>query len=159
MLTLEQARGPRSQSSTLEDPLQQGSPLVKNPTQVDDVPLRTASPPKILEQVVRNHPVRSARRAFERRDASRIVQHGRRRQFVAFRRSIIGTAFNVFWEDELGIANDVQQGEGGEQGHPLMPMLFAQGQHSALVAVSERLQEGELLDDLHTKSSPNRSEE
>ena len=97
MLTLEPARGFRSQSSTLEDLLQQGAPLVKNPTQVDNVPLRTASPPKILEeQVVRNHPVMSARRGFERRDASRIVEHGRRRQFVAFRRSILRTAFNFF---------------------------------------------------------------
>ena len=48
MLTLEQARGFRSQSSTLEDPLQQGAPLVKNPPQVDNVPLRAASPPQIF---------------------------------------------------------------------------------------------------------------
>ena len=55
----------------------------------------------------------------------------------------------------------VQQGEGGEQGDPIIPMLFALGQHSALVAISERLQE--LLfafhDDLHIKSSPNRAVE
>ena len=52
-------------------------------------------------------------------------------------------------------------GEGGEQGDPLMPMLFALGQHSALVAILERSQEGELLfaflDDLCIKSSPNRA--
>ena len=44
-----------------------------------------------------------------------------------------------------------------------MPMLFALGQHSALVAISERLQEGELLfaflDDLYIKSSPSRAVE
>ena len=39
------------------------------------------------------------------------------------------------WEDEMGTVNHVQQGEGGEQGDPLMPLLFALGQHSALVAV------------------------
>ena len=48
-------------------------------------------------------------------------------------------------------------------GRPLMPMLLALGQHSALVAISERLQEGELLfafhDDLYVKSSPNRAVE
>ena len=42
-----------------------------------------------------------------------------------------------------------------------MPMLFALGQHSALVTISERLQEGELFfafhDDLYVKSSPNRA--
>ena len=63
----------------------------------------------------------------------------------------------------MGLVNHVQQGEGGEQGDPLMPMLFALGQHSALVAISERLQEGELLfafhDDLYVKSSPNRAVE
>ena len=61
---------------------------------------------------------------------------------------------------KLGVVNHVQQGEGGEQGE-LMPMLFALGQHSALVAILERLQEGELLfafhDDLYVKSSHRQS--
>ena len=42
--------------------------------------------------------------------------------------------------------------------NPLMPLLFALGQHFALVAVSERLHVGKLLfafhDDLYVKSSP-----
>ena len=47
-----------------------------------------------------------------------------------------GSPSTFLWEDELGIVNHVQQGEGGEQGDPLMPMVFAFRQHSALVAVS-----------------------
>ena len=59
-----------------------------------------------------------------------------------FRRQFHGSPSTFLWEDELGTVNHVQQGEGGEQGDRLMPMLFALGQHSALVAVSKRLQEG-----------------
>ena len=32
------------------------------------------------------------------------------------------------WEDEMGVTQSIPQGEGGEQGDPLMPMLFALGQ-------------------------------
>ena len=43
---------------------------------------------------------------------------------------------------------------------PLMPLLFALGQHSALDAIQEELQEGEHLlafnDDIYTTSSPER---
>ena len=37
------------------------------------------------------------------------------------------------------------QGEGCEQGDPLMPLLFSFGQHRALVAVQAQLKEGEML--------------
>ena len=47
------------------------------------------------------------------------------------------------WEDDLWQAHRVTQGEGGEQGDPLMPMLFSLGQHAALEAVAHRLREGE----------------
>ena len=43
------------------------------------------------------------------------------------------------WEDENGTVREIQQGEGGEQGDPLMPALFALGQHGALCAVQESL--------------------
>ena len=33
------------------------------------------------------------------------------------------------WEDEEGVVREIQQGEGGEQGDPLMPALFVLGQH------------------------------
>ena len=53
----------------------------------------------------------------------------------------------------MGVVHDVVQGEGGEQGDPLMPALFALGQHRALVAVRERLRPDEhllaFLDDIY----------
>ena len=49
----------------------------------------------------------------------------------------------------------IPQGEGGEQGDPLMPLLFSLGQHSALDA-----EEGErlfaFLDDLYVLCDPGR---
>ena len=55
----------------------------------------------------------------------------------------------------------IPQGEGGEHGDPLMPMLFASGQHSSLIAVSDRLHHGErlcaFLDDLCVASNPERT--
>ena len=52
-------------------------------------------------------------------------------------------------------------GRGGEQGDPLMLLLFCLGQHAALAAVAERLDVGERLfaslDDLYVVSSPERS--
>ena len=34
----------------------------------------------------------------------------------------------------MGVSQDIQQGEGGEQGDSLMPMLFDLGHHRALLA-------------------------
>ena len=52
------------------------------------------------------------------------------------------------------------QGEGGEQGDPLMPMLYALGQHQALRVVQSHLGAGESLfafhDDIHTESQVER---
>ena len=54
----------------------------------------------------------------------------------------------------MGVTQSIQQGEGGEQGDPLMPMLFALGQHGALEATQARLGAGEYvfayLDDIYT---------
>ena len=64
------------------------------------------------------------------------------------------------WEDENGTTQIILQGEGGEQGDALMPLLFAVGQHAALVAVQGRLQQDErifaFLDDIYTTSDPDR---
>ena len=63
------------------------------------------------------------------------------------------------WEDELGDPQIIPQGEGGEQGDPLMPLLFSLGPHS-LDAVISRLDEGErlfaFLDDLYVLCDPGR---
>ena len=42
-----------------------------------------------------------------------------------------GQPSSYIWEDEMGEVHDIVQGEGGEQGDPLMPALFALGQHEA----------------------------
>ena len=55
--------------------------------------------------------------------------------------------------DEFGEPQMIPQGEGGEQGDPLIPLLFSLRQHAALSAVASRLEEGErlfaFLDDLY----------
>ena len=83
---------------------------------------------------------------------------------LPFARQFYGSPSTFLWNDEMGTVNPrEEQGEGGEQGDPLMPLLFALGQHSALVAVSERLQVGELLfafhDDMKIKYSQKREVE
>ena len=50
-----------------------------------------------------------------------------------------GRPSKYVWEDEQGEVHEVFQGEGGEQGDPLMPALFALGQHTALVAIQNHL--------------------
>ena len=64
------------------------------------------------------------------------------------------------WEDEMGVSQSIPQGEAGEQGDPLMPMLFALGQHAALEAIQARMRVGEHvfadLDDIYTVSRPAR---
>ena len=58
-----------------------------------------------------------------------------------------------FYEDEMGTNHRILQGEGGEQGDPLMPLLFSLGQHRALTAIQDLLMEGErlfaFLDDIY----------
>ena len=49
-----------------------------------------------------------------------------------------GQPSSYIWEDEMGEVHDIVQGEGGKQGDPLMPALFALGQHDALQAVYQR---------------------
>ena len=63
------------------------------------------------------------------------------------------------WEDSSGVTHMIPQGEGGEQGDPLMPFLFSLGQHSALEVVQEDLHDSEFLfamtrtlQPLHTES-------
>ena len=79
---------------------------------------------------------------------------------VPFVRQFYGSPSRYVWEDDSGEVHDIDQGEGGVQGDPVMPMLFSLGQHNALRAVQARLQEGELifayLDDVYIVCSPER---
>ena len=49
------------------------------------------------------------------------------------------------WEDDDGVVHTIRQGEVGEQGDPLMPLLSCVGQHSALEAIQRRLYQSEQL--------------
>ena len=42
------------------------------------------------------------------------------------------------WEDELGVSQDIGQGEGGEQGDPLMPLLFSFFRHDNIMKIVDK---------------------
>ena len=64
------------------------------------------------------------------------------------------------WFDDGGEVREVTQAEGGEQGDPLVPFLFAIGIQGALEEVAAALLRGEqlcaFLDDLHVLCDPSR---
>ena len=72
-----------------------------------------------------------------------------------------GNPSSYLWEDDSGDTHEIRQGEGGEQGDPLMPLLFALGQHRALRSVQSHLSEDERLlafhDDIYVVSQPERT--
>ena len=61
---------------------------------------------------------------------------------------------------DAGQQHLVEQGEGGKQGDPLMPMLFCLGIHDVLERVSTQLRDGEhlfaFLDDVYAIAEPDR---
>ena len=78
-----------------------------------------------------------------------------------FVRMFYGSPSEYLWEDEVGVVHRVSQGEGGEQGDAMMPLLVSLGQHEALQATHDQLQEGEylfaFLDDIYLVTSPERT--
>ena len=52
-----------------------------------------------------------------------------------------GHTSEYYWTDEDSEVWPIEQGDGGEQGDPLMPALFALGMHSALVSSDDKLKE------------------
>ena len=74
-------------------------------------------------------------------------------QVFPFIQPLFGSLSTFLWH------HDIPQWEGGEQGDPLMPMLFALGQHGALEAVHWRLRDEKLFafsDDTHVVCTPDR---
>ena len=71
-----------------------------------------------------------------------------------------GAPSEYLWEDSNGATHRIPQGEGGEQGDALMPLLFAVGQHTALEEASAQLWPGERifahLDDIYLVTMPER---
>ena len=80
---------------------------------------------------------------------------------LPFVRMIYGRQSKYVWQDAHGVRHEIVQGEGGEQGDPLMPALYALGQHQALQEAQAALHEGEFifafLDDLYVVTSRERA--
>eukprot|EP00439_Symbiodinium_sp_Y106_P007634 s10577_g1.t1 len=79
-----------------------------------------------------DHIARAAMFEGLRRDA-RLVS------LIPFVRQFYGRESTYLFYDQLGQAHEVAQAEGGEQGDPLMPGLFAVGIHPALLAAHAEL--------------------
>ena len=82
------------------------------------------------------------------------------RVVLPFVKLFYGAPSQNWWEDDEGVVHEIDQGEGGEQGDALMPLLFSLGQHNALHAVQERLLPNErifaFLDDVYVVCLPDR---
>ena len=75
------------------------------------------------------------------------------RELLPLVRALYGSLSRFVWTDDKGEQHVIEQAEGGEQGCPLMPALYALAQHDALVRASENLLPSErilsFLDDLY----------
>jgi len=82
------------------------------------------------------------------------------RAVLAFVRLSYAQLSKYAWLDDQGQEHIVEQGEGGEQGDPLMPMLFCLGIHESLTRVRAHLLPGEhlfaYLDDVYAVAAPER---
>ena len=75
----------------------------------------------------------------------RLLQMPGARQILPFVRLSYAQPSTYGWFDEDGQRRAVSQAEGGEQGDPLMPLLFTIGIQSALEEVARSLEPGEQL--------------
>ena len=64
---------------------------------------------------------------------------------LPFVRMFYGSPSEYLWEDDSGVTHSIPQGEGGEQGDAMMPLLFCLGQHEALQLAHSGLRDGEFL--------------
>jgi len=60
-------------------------------------------------------------------------------------RQFYTTPSTYLWVDDQGMIHEIYQGEGGEQGDPLMPALYSLGQHGALRHAASQLLSGEYV--------------
>ena len=82
---------------------------------------------------------------------------------LPFVRMFYGHPSQYIWHHQTGQPHIITQGEGGEQGDPLMPALFSLGQRAALQAIQHQLHLDELvlakLDDIYAVVPPARIRE
>ena len=90
-----------------------------------------------------------------------MLERPRLRGLLPFVRTTYVRPTSYVWEDGDGVKHQIHQAEGGEQGDPLMPLLFCLAIHDALANVQSRLRPGEcifaFLDDVYAVTSPGRS--
>ena len=83
------------------------------------------------------------------------------RALLPFVRATCGQPTEYEWEDETGLRHTVRQAEGGDQGYPLMPLLFSLAIHDSLVEANREMDRSEyllaFLDDVHAVFSPHRT--
>ena len=70
------------------------------------------------------------RSAFMRKLMERPELHA----LLSLVRMLYGSQSRFLWTDAEGTVHTIEQGEGGEQGCPLMPALYALAQHDALAS-------------------------
>ena len=91
----------------------------------------------------------------------KLLEVPRLRRLLPFVRKSYNAPSCYSWADSEGRVHQIWQHEGGEQGDPLMPLLFSLAIHNALEEVRGQMQEGELLfaflDDIYIVSSPVRT--
>ena len=82
------------------------------------------------------------------------------RALLPFVRLSCGRPSSCTWCDDVGEQRTVTQAEGGEQGNPLMPLLFSIGIQGVLEEVATHLVDGEqlcaFLDDVYLLCEPTR---
>ena len=98
---------------------------------------------------------------IRRAEMLRKLRCTRAASILPFVRMFYGRQSTYLWTDAEGCVHEVCQGEGGEQGDPLMPALYALGQHKALERARAQLRPDELLvaflDDVYIVTSPERA--
>ena len=82
------------------------------------------------------------------------------RPLLPYVRQFYAESSSYTWYDDARHGHRIQQGEGGEQGDPLMPALCALAQHPALAELQGQLLPGEavfaFLDDIYVVAEPER---
>ncbi|CAE7368533.1 unnamed protein product, partial [Symbiodinium sp. KB8] len=76
---------------------------------------------------------------------SALLRHPDLRPLVPFARQFYSTPSSYTWTDDSGCSHVIAQGEGGEQGDPLMPALYALAQQPALCEVQAQLRHGKAI--------------
>ena len=85
----------------------------------------------------------------------------RAKNLLPFVRMSYQQSIEFIWSDDQGVAHVIAQGEGGEQGNPLVLGLFCLGLHDALHSIGVNLQPNErliaYLNDIYILSSVDRA--